>query len=111
MYMLSSLTINAGISLNKYSTGSQYDLPLISSLWSARRIVSHGHGEIEGVGELRLGVRSARHGADNYCCHRRRREERLMRIIPEWFLCVAQGQELWALLGCKMRGQSTGSFQ
>src|SRR4029077_7136690 len=36
MYMLSSLTINVGISLNKYSTGSLYDLPLISSfLWLA----------------------------------------------------------------------------
>src|SRR6267143_3330049 len=34
MYMLSSLTINVAISLNKYSTGSLYDLPLISSfLW------------------------------------------------------------------------------
>jgi signal transduction histidine kinase len=36
MYMLSSLTINVAISLNKYSTGSLYDLPLISSfLWFA----------------------------------------------------------------------------
>ena len=36
MYMLSSLTINVGISVNKYSTGSLYDLPLISSfLWLA----------------------------------------------------------------------------
>jgi signal transduction histidine kinase len=34
MYLLSSLTINVAISLNKYSTGSLYDLPLISSfLW------------------------------------------------------------------------------
>jgi len=34
MYMLSSLVINVGISLHKYSTGSLYDLPLISSfLW------------------------------------------------------------------------------
>jgi len=34
MYMLSSLVINVGISLNKYSTGNLYDLPLISSfLW------------------------------------------------------------------------------
>jgi signal transduction histidine kinase len=34
MYMLSSLTINVAISLKKYSTGSLYDLPLISSfLW------------------------------------------------------------------------------
>jgi signal transduction histidine kinase len=34
MYMLSSLTINVAISLNKYSTGTLYDLPLISSfLW------------------------------------------------------------------------------
>src|SRR5882762_5131234 len=34
MYMLSSLVINVGISLNKYSTGNIYDLPLISSfLW------------------------------------------------------------------------------
>ncbi len=36
MYMLSSLTINVAISLNKYSTGSLYDLPLVSSfLWFA----------------------------------------------------------------------------
>jgi signal transduction histidine kinase len=36
MYMLSSLTINVAISLGKYSTGSLYDLPLISSfLWFA----------------------------------------------------------------------------
>jgi signal transduction histidine kinase len=34
MYMLSSLTINVAISVKKYSTGSLYDLPLISSfLW------------------------------------------------------------------------------
>jgi signal transduction histidine kinase len=34
MYLLSSLIINVAISLNKYSTGSLYDLPLISSfLW------------------------------------------------------------------------------
>jgi signal transduction histidine kinase len=34
MYMLSSLIINVAISLNKYSTGRLYDLPLISSfLW------------------------------------------------------------------------------
>ncbi len=34
MYLLSSLTINVAISMNKYSTGSLYDLPLISSfLW------------------------------------------------------------------------------
>jgi len=34
MYMLSSLTINVAISMHKYSTGSAYDLPLISSfLW------------------------------------------------------------------------------
>jgi signal transduction histidine kinase len=34
MYMLSSLTINVAIDMNKYSTGSLYDLPLISSfLW------------------------------------------------------------------------------
>jgi signal transduction histidine kinase len=34
MYMLSSLIINVSISLNKYSTGNLYDLPLISSfLW------------------------------------------------------------------------------
>ena len=34
MYLLSSLVINVGISLNKYSTGNLYDLPLISSfLW------------------------------------------------------------------------------
>jgi signal transduction histidine kinase len=36
LYMLSSLTINVAISINKYSTGSLYDLPLISSfLWYA----------------------------------------------------------------------------
>src|SRR5262249_14404841 len=36
MYMLSSLTINVAISLNRYHTGSLYDLPLISSfLWFA----------------------------------------------------------------------------
>jgi signal transduction histidine kinase len=36
LYMLSSLTINVAISLNKYSTGSLYDLPLVSSfLWFA----------------------------------------------------------------------------
>src|SRR5246127_626204 len=34
MYMLASLTINVAIGLKKYSTGSAYDLPLISSfLW------------------------------------------------------------------------------
>ena len=34
LYLLSSLVINVGISLNKYSTGNLYDLPLISSfLW------------------------------------------------------------------------------
>src|SRR5712675_3390871 len=34
MYMLSSLIINVAISMHKYSTGSAYDLPLISSfLW------------------------------------------------------------------------------
>src|SRR5579863_8141541 len=34
LYMLSSLTINVAISMNRYSTGSVYDLPLISSfLW------------------------------------------------------------------------------
>ena len=34
MYMLSSLVINVGISMNTYSTGKLYDLPLISSfLW------------------------------------------------------------------------------
>jgi signal transduction histidine kinase len=34
MYMLSSLTINVAISSKKYTTGSLYDLPLISSfLW------------------------------------------------------------------------------
>ena len=36
MYMLSSLVINVGISLNEYRTGSLYDLPLIASfLWFA----------------------------------------------------------------------------
>jgi signal transduction histidine kinase len=36
MYLLSSLVINVAISLNKYSTGNLYDLPLISSfLWFA----------------------------------------------------------------------------
>jgi signal transduction histidine kinase len=36
MYMLSSLTINVAISLNRYFTGSLYDLPLISSfMWFA----------------------------------------------------------------------------
>ena len=36
LYMLSSLTINVAITLNKYHTGSLYDLPLISSfLWFA----------------------------------------------------------------------------
>jgi signal transduction histidine kinase len=34
LYMLSSLTINVAISLHRYTTGSPYDLPLISSfLW------------------------------------------------------------------------------
>jgi signal transduction histidine kinase len=34
LYMLSSLTINAAISAKRYSTGSLYDLPMISSfLW------------------------------------------------------------------------------
>jgi signal transduction histidine kinase len=34
MYMLSSLVINVGITMNTYSTGKLYDLPLISSfLW------------------------------------------------------------------------------
>src|SRR6266852_6247397 len=34
IYMLSSLTINVAIDMNKYATGSLYDLPLISSfLW------------------------------------------------------------------------------
>src|ERR1700683_362915 len=36
LYMLSSLTINVAITLHRYSTGSPYDLPLISSfLWLA----------------------------------------------------------------------------
>ncbi len=36
LYLLSSLTINVAISLHRYSTGSAYDLPLISSfLWFA----------------------------------------------------------------------------
>ncbi len=36
LYMLSSLTINVAITLHRYSTGSVYDLPLISSfLWFA----------------------------------------------------------------------------
>jgi signal transduction histidine kinase len=36
LYMLSSLTINVGISLNLYHTGSLYDLPLVASfLWFA----------------------------------------------------------------------------
>jgi signal transduction histidine kinase len=36
LYMLASLTINVAISVNKYSTGSLYDLPLVSSfLWFA----------------------------------------------------------------------------
>jgi signal transduction histidine kinase len=36
MYMLSSLTINVAISLHRYSTGTLYDLPLVSSfLWFA----------------------------------------------------------------------------
>jgi signal transduction histidine kinase len=43
MYMLSSLTINVAISLEKYSTGSLYDLPLVSSfLWFALAgIIAH----------------------------------------------------------------------
>src|SRR6266849_2588470 len=41
MYMLSSLTINVAISSHKYSTGSVYDLPLISSfLWFGETGVS-----------------------------------------------------------------------
>jgi signal transduction histidine kinase len=45
LYMLSSLTINVAISINKYSTGSFYDLPLISSfLWfSLAGIVAYHH--------------------------------------------------------------------
>jgi len=36
LYMMSSLTINVGISLNLYHTGSLYDLPLVASfLWFA----------------------------------------------------------------------------
>ena len=36
LYMLSSLTINVAISTHRYSTGSPYDLPLVSSfLWFA----------------------------------------------------------------------------
>jgi signal transduction histidine kinase len=36
LYMLSSLTINVAITLHRYSTGSLYDLPLVSSfLWLA----------------------------------------------------------------------------
>jgi signal transduction histidine kinase len=36
LYMLSSVTINVAISLHRYSTGSPYDIPLISSfLWLA----------------------------------------------------------------------------
>jgi signal transduction histidine kinase len=36
LYMLSSLTINVAITLHRYSTGSVYDLPLVSSfLWLA----------------------------------------------------------------------------
>ena len=34
LYMLSSLTINVAITLHRYSTGSPYDIPLVSSfLW------------------------------------------------------------------------------
>src|SRR6201996_3245745 len=36
LYMLSSLTINVAITLHRYSTGSPYDIPLVSSfLWLA----------------------------------------------------------------------------
>ncbi|HET8965387.1 MAG TPA: HAMP domain-containing sensor histidine kinase [Candidatus Acidoferrum sp.] len=36
LYMMSSLTINVGISMNLYHTGSLYDLPLVASfLWFA----------------------------------------------------------------------------
>jgi signal transduction histidine kinase len=36
LYMLSSVTINVAISLHRYSTGSPYDIPLVSSfLWLA----------------------------------------------------------------------------
>src|SRR6266403_575147 len=36
LYLLSSVTINVAISLHRYSTGSLYDLPLVSSfLWLA----------------------------------------------------------------------------
>ncbi len=36
LYMLSSVTINVAITLHRYSTGSPYDLPLVSSfLWLA----------------------------------------------------------------------------
>jgi signal transduction histidine kinase len=36
LYMLSSVTINVAISLHRYTTGSPYDLPLVSSfLWLA----------------------------------------------------------------------------
>src|ERR1700732_20539 len=54
MYMLSSLTINVAISLKKYSTGSLYDLPLISSfLWFglAGVIAYLKRGELDNIPE------------------------------------------------------------
>jgi signal transduction histidine kinase len=47
LYMLSSLTINVAITLHRYSTGSPYDLPLVSSfLWLAfAGLIAYRHRE------------------------------------------------------------------
>src|SRR5271168_3485509 len=55
LYMLSSLTINVAISLHKYSTGSFYDLPLISSFfWFALAglIAYRNRAALDASGEL-----------------------------------------------------------
>jgi signal transduction histidine kinase len=54
LYMLSSLTINVAITLHRYSTGSPYDLPLISSfLWFAFAglVAYRNRAELDGLGE------------------------------------------------------------
>ena len=54
LYMLSSLTINVAITLHRYSTGSPYDLPLISSfLWFAFAglVAYRNRAELDALGE------------------------------------------------------------
>jgi signal transduction histidine kinase len=54
LYMLSSLTINVAITLHRYSTGSPYDIPLVSSfLWLgfAGLVAYRNRAELEPVAD------------------------------------------------------------